>query len=88
MNIYNFQFRQVWDAKTGECLFTGTSIPSEYSFPGFKGGERGGGVDFGVSMSTDTNMIPPLTRDHKHKNVAYVIEGKKVLHIYRLLPEQ
>ena len=88
MNIYNFQFHQVWDAKTGECLFTGMSIPSEYSFPGFKGEERGGRVDFGVSMSTDTNMIPPLTRDHKHKNGAYVIENEKVLHIYRLLPEQ
>ena len=87
MNIYNFQFRQVWDAKTGECLFTGTSIPSEYSFPGFKGGERGGRVDFGVSMSTDTDMTPKLVRDHKHKKGAYVIEGK-VLHIYRLLPEQ
>ena len=80
---------------TGECLFTGTSLPAEYDFPDFKGGYGGclrsgaseGHEDceqMGVVMSTDTSMTPSPTRGHPQKDCAYLIEGS-TLHMYRLI---
>ena len=83
---------QVWNVLTGECLFTGSRIPVEYDFPGFKGGSGGlvlsGASEdreqMGVVMSTDTSMTPSPTRGHPQKDCAYLIEGS-TLHMYRLI---
>ena len=66
-------------------MFTGKSIPAEYGFPNFKYNDQEGHiVDYGVTMSTDTDMKARLQRNASNKERAYCVENSTV-HFYRLV---
>ena len=71
--------------KSGACLFTGLSIPAEYGFPNFTYNKKEGHiVDYGVTMSAETDMRARLQRSASNKERAYCVENSTV-HFYRLV---